>query len=94
MPLTTKERTPRNGRITVMATQEVLNGVTALAQMNNTSVNDLICTLLGRVVKKNSAAIAQFEKSKAESRELIQSLFPDDTATKTYPQNDDIEVSF
>lgn len=72
-----KEKTPRNGRITLMVTQEVYHGVNSLAQMNNTSVNDLVCTILADIVKKNSAAIAQFEKSKIESRELIQSLFPE-----------------
>ena len=72
-----KDKTPRNGRITLMVTQEVLRGVNSLAQMNNTSMNDLICNMLAGVVQKNSEAIAQFEKSKRESRLLIQSLFPE-----------------
>lgn len=70
-----KDDSPRNGRITLMVTQDVLKGVNSLAQMNNTSVNDFICGILAEFVKKNSAAISQFETSKIESKKLIQTLF-------------------
>lgn len=90
-----KSATPRNGRITLMVTQDVLKGVNSLAQMNNTSVNDLVCNILAEIVKKNSAAISVFEESKEESKKLIQSLFPDsDPAPDSTYNDNEIEVPF
>ena len=81
MATTTKGNAPRTSRITLMVTKNVADGVNSLAQMNNTSVNDLVGNILSEIVKKNSAAISQFEKSKFESKKLLQSLFPENVSS-------------
>lgn len=65
----------RRSRLTLAVPKNIANGIITLAQIKNTSINDLICNLLGEYVKINSAAIEKFESSREESAKLTQPLF-------------------
>lgn len=73
----TKTGSLRNARVSIVMTAATYDGVAALAAIRGCSLNDLINEIIEGVVKKNSTAITNYQKTIGNLKGEI-SLFDED----------------
>lgn len=59
-PRNTDRESVKSERISIALTPAIMSGATTLAQIQGTSLNDFVATLIENAVKKNAPVIEQF----------------------------------
>jgi hypothetical protein len=59
-PRNTDRESVKSERVSIALTPAIMSGATTLAQIQGTSLNDFVATLIERAVKKNAPVIEKF----------------------------------